>query len=239
MIKGIRMAQIEPVDNKPIGGQRKENHEPKRKYKKRVRLPPIGVTNAPVQPAQSKDEQKPDNPEPEAQSSTETEEPTAAPQSEGEKKPADYWEKQLAQGPAKDQAPAPSPNAAKKKPMGLGLIDRLQANVDEALGVQPQHPVNTASVQQPSAPVQAQQTVAHRPAAAPISEIGAVKGGSLGSSPFASSALAMIGLIVALVGTYLHSVVGVGAEIIGLVVFVFGAVYIIKYIRRTKGMHSV
>jgi hypothetical protein len=176
---------------------------------------------------------------------------------------AEYWEKQLREEAetAAQQAPEPEPQTmtreqylaqAKKqnpttvartvaRPRSSGFIDRLQANVDEALGAA--HPGIAHSPSNYTQPrVAMPQPRAQSAAEAPLEELAPSGGGifsSISSNPVMSGILAFVGLLIALFGTYISkSVVGFGAEMIGFVIFIAGMIFIFKYTRQMKRLQA-
>jgi len=128
---------------------------------------------------------------------------------------------------------------------GFSLMNRLSANIDEALGVIPNPPKsNSAAVAMPKPIIK--ETVS--PAAAPqqdrgdsqeidssLQEIprGASDWMGLKSNPILAGVVALIGLFMILAGTISHDVLGaLILEIIGLLVFIFGLVFVFGHIRR-------
>ncbi|MEM4098047.1 MAG: hypothetical protein QXS81_05115, partial [Candidatus Micrarchaeaceae archaeon] len=101
----------------------------------------------------------------------------------------------------------------------MGFIDTLQANVNEALGVVPSSSAQTQI-----------------PAETSLQEMG--QEGLLSSmrqNPIVSGIVALTGLIVMLIGTFSHAIeVALITEIIGLIIFVLGLIFIIKYLLRKK-----
>ena len=176
---------------------------------------------------------------------------------------AEYWEKQLKEEAEAAAQPPPEPEpptmtreqylALTKKqnpttvartvarPRSSGLIARMQANADEALGV-PHSGVARSPSNYTQPRVAMPQPKAQSEAEAPLEELAPSGGGifsSMSSSPVMSGILAFIGLLVALFGTYISgSVVGLGAEVIGFVIFIVGMIFILKYARQMKRLQA-
>jgi len=130
---------------------------------------------------------------------------------------------------------------------GFSLMDRLSANINEALGVIPNPPKsNSAAVAMPKPIIK--ETVS--PAAAPqqdsddsqeidssLQEItGRASSNWMGlkSNPVLAGVVVLGGLILTLVGTFISRDVlaAVVLEIIGLLVFIFGMVFVFGHVRK-------
>jgi len=123
---------------------------------------------------------------------------------------------------------------------GFSIMDRLSANIDEALGIVPTPTVATTK------PI-TQKTASYNEALqqdindsqeidSSLQEI--PKGTSdwmgLKSNPVLAGAVTLIGLIIVLAGTFMsHDVIAaLTLEIIGLLIFVFGMVFVFGHVRR-------
>lgn len=137
--------------------------------------------------------------------------------------------------------PQPASPAAQQKPpqRRSSILDRLAANADSALGVIPKAQVAGAQVAPRQAPAAAY-------ANSGLQEIGRASGGGpvgiMRSNPVMAGAVAFIGLLIVLIGTYLHGSLYTALiiEVLGFGLFIFGIVFVFGYIgtmkRQKKGM---
>ncbi|MEM3215912.1 MAG: hypothetical protein QXS81_01010 [Candidatus Micrarchaeaceae archaeon] len=109
----------------------------------------------------------------------------------------------------------------------VGFIDILEANMNEALGVVP-NPAAATTNPAPKVQIPAE--------ASNLQELG--REGVLSSmqqNPIVSGIFALTGLIVMLIGTFSHVIEAtLTLEVIGFIIFIFGLVFIIKYLLRKK-----
>jgi len=122
----------------------------------------------------------------------------------------------------------------------FSIMDRLSENIDEALGIVPTPTIATTK------PI-TQKTVSHNEALQQdIGDLQEIdnslqeipKGTSdwmgLKSNPILAGAVTLVGLIIVLAGTFMsHDVIAaLVLEIVGLLIFVFGMVFVFGHVRR-------
>lgn len=145
--------------------------------------------------------------------------------------------------PSQTTAASPSTNSGYRKSVGMDFISRIQANANEALGVVPNNSTNSTPVNDVNPvnnPTQPTQNQSGNPY---IQEMEQGSGGIRGflegmnTNPLLSGIITLVGLVAAYIG--LHIVGGAGAiiDIIGLIMVVFGGIYIVKYIKLQKQFH--
>ncbi|MEM3829787.1 MAG: hypothetical protein QXP36_11315 [Conexivisphaerales archaeon] len=198
------MAQIESLENKE-SEEEQNTVNPSPKKRKRVSIQPKA---------------KPKEAEEERLTVEEWEERLKA---EEEAKPA---KSEQPKTPAEEQKlkettnPTAQPGQPKRK---MGLIETLQANMDEALGIVPNPATNVAASR-----------TQQYPEASNLQEIGR-EGifSSMRENPIVSGIVAMTGLILMLIGTFSRVLeVAFIIEIIGLAISAFGIAFIIRYLLR-------
>jgi len=231
--KGDSMTQIEPIGKQPQAPiQASESEKPKRK---RGRLK---MMKAVSQKAPAPAEERLTAEEWEKRLKAEEEEKAKA-QQQAMVKPLTR-EEFLAMRQAKQQQETQTtitiPN--QQKPKRPSLIQRLQDNANDALGIIPTPvPAGTASQYQTSVP---QNTAMPNDQLQEIDSAN-VSGliNNMKSNPIMAGAIALIGLLMALIGTFLKfSLATLFIEIIGLALFIFGAVFIFGHVKQMKHLKS-
>ncbi|MEM0143091.1 MAG: hypothetical protein QXL94_03960 [Candidatus Parvarchaeum sp.] len=130
------------------------------------------------------------------------------------------------------ETPKPQQAPIKPKPR-IGFIDRLQANADEALGVKPKATAATSGAVETQMPV----LPVVKAESNNLQEIGPAARGlsSALGNPITAGIVALTGLIVMFIGTLSRVLEAtLIIEIMGFVIFVFGLVFILKYLIKSR-----